>query len=149
MKKKIIIIGVAFIIGLSLLLNRHAFVRSKNLIPKEEPNLWLETKDSKHDGIIDSWFYRDKNGVNVKWIRDSNHDGRPDKWSFFRDGIAFLDEEDTDHDGKVDVIYLYIWDSQGIKQRCFSFAVQNKKTNVFVLHEDTGWIPNDKELKGK
>lgn len=143
MKKNIIIVGVLLIIGLSLLLNRHAFFRSKNVLPKEEPNLRLETKDSKHDGKIDNWFYMDKNGIPVKWIRDSNHAGRPDKWSFFKNGKAFIDEEDIDHDGKVDVIYLTIWDSQGIKQRVLSLNVQDKKTNVFVLHEDTGWQPND------
>ncbi len=85
----------------------------------------------------------------MKWIRYSNHAGRPDKWSFFKDGKVFLDEEDIDDDGKVDVIYLTIWDSQGIKQRSFSFEVRNKETNVFVLHEDSGWIPDDKDLKGK
>jgi hypothetical protein len=149
MKKKIILIGVLLFIGLSLLLNRHAFFRSRNFIPKEEPNLRLEKKDSKKDGRIDSWLYRDQNGVPVKWIRDSNHSGRPDKWSVFNNGKAFLDEEDTDHDGKVDVIYLTVWDSQGIKQRGFSIAVQNKETNVFVLHEDTGWQPEDNIQKNE
>jgi hypothetical protein len=147
MNKIIIIIGALLIIGLSLLLSRHAFFRPTNFIPKKEPNLRLETKDSKKDGRIDSWLYRDQSGVPVKWIRDSNHSGRPDKWSFFKNGKAFLDEEDTDHDGKVDVIYLTVWDSQGIKQRSFSFAVQNKDTNVFVLHEDIGWNPDDKDLQ--
>jgi hypothetical protein len=79
----------------------------------------------------------------VKWIRDSIHAGRPDKWSFFKNGRAFLDEEDTDHDGKVDVIYLSIYDSQGIKQRVFSFALQDKEKNIFAIQEDTGWKPDD------
>jgi len=149
MTKKIIIIGVLLIIGLSLLLNRHAFFGSKNVIPREELNLRLETKDSKKDGITDNWLYRDQNGVPVKWIRDSIHAGRPDKWSFLKDGKAFLDEEDTDHDGKVDVIYLTIWDSQGIKQRAFSFTVQDKESNVFFLREDTGWQPNERRDKRK
>ncbi len=150
MKKKYYIILVAFLaVILFFQLNRTFMHRSENLIPKEEPNLRLETKDSKKDGIIDNWLYRSPNGVPVKWIRDSVHAGRPDKWSFFKKGRAFLDEEDTDHDGKVDVIYFHIWDSQSIKQRSFSFAVQNKDTNVFIPHEDTGWKPDDKDLKGQ
>ncbi len=142
-KRHYIIIVVIFTIGFVFLLNRSVIFRSGNLIPKEEPDLRLETKDSKKDGKIDNGFYRDKNGVPVKWISDSNHDGRPDKWSFFKNGRAFLDEEDTDHDGKVDVIYLSIYDSQGIKQRVFSFALKDKEKNIFAIQEDTGWKTDD------
>ena len=118
----------------------HLF-QSADLVPKDEPNLRLETKDSRKDGKIDNWLYRDENRVPVKWIRDSNRDGRPDAWSFFKNGKAFLDEDDTDHDGRVDVIYLHLRDSQGIKQRLLIFVLKQKRNDVFELHEDTGWLP--------
>ena len=140
MNKKIILIVVLLIIGLSLLLNRHAFFRSKNPIPKEEPNLLLETKDSKHDGKIDNWLYRDRNGVPVKWIRDSKHTGQPDKWAFFKNGRSFLDEEDTDHDGKVDQIQLSLVDDQGYKQRYIFLKLKNAQTNTFDVQFDSGWL---------
>ncbi|MEJ2246309.1 MAG: hypothetical protein P8Y80_09585, partial [Acidobacteriota bacterium] len=106
-------------------------------------------KDSNLDGEIDNWLYRDGTGTPVKWIRDSNSDGRPDHWSFFKGGKPFLSNVDTDYDGKTDAIYLTIWDSLGTKQRSYSYSVRNKETNVFVLHEDTGWISDDKDLTGK
>jgi hypothetical protein len=147
MKKKYYIILVALIAVIVFFqLNRIVIHRPENLIPKDELNLKLETKDSRHDGKIDNWFYRDQSGVPVKWLRDSIHAGRPDKWSFFQNGKAFIDEEDIDHDGKVDVIYLTIWDSQGIKQRGLSFKVQDNTSNVLFLHEDTGRQPKD-EIK--
>jgi len=149
MKKKIfIILAVLLAIAFLSLLPGNFIFRSADLIPKEEPNLQLETKDSKKNGKIDSWLYRDENRVPVKLIRDSNRDGHPDARSFFREGKAFLDEDDTDHDGKVDVIYLHLRDSQGIKQRSLMFVLKEKRNNVFEVHEDTGWLPEE-DLKQK
>jgi hypothetical protein len=148
-KRYFIILLVLIAVILFLNVNRDSIFRLDNSVPGEEPDLLLEKKDSNLDGEIDNWLYRDGTGTPVKWIRDSNSDGRPDHWSFFRDGKSFLDNVDTDYDGKTDAIYLTIWDSQGIKQRSYSLSVRNKETNVFVLHEDTGWISDDKDLTGK
>jgi hypothetical protein len=133
-------------VGFILFLSKSGILRSENLVPKEEPNLRLETRDSKRDGKIDNWLYRDKNGISVKWIRDSNHDGRPDKWSFFKNGRAFLDEEDTDHDGKVDQIQLSLADDQGYKQRFINLVLKDKRTNTFEVQFDTGWV-TDKDFE--
>jgi hypothetical protein len=146
MQKKIIIIGVLLIISLSLLLYRHVFLKPK-LISKEEPNLRLETKDSKHDGKIDNWLYRDQKGIPVKWIRDSKHAGRPDKWAFFNNGRSFLDEEDADHDGKVDQIQINLVDSQGYKQRFINLILKDKRVNTFDVQFDTGWITEEEFKK--
>jgi hypothetical protein len=139
-KRYYLIILVLFTIVFVLLINGSVVFRSANLTPKEEPNLRLETKDSKKDGGIDNWVYRDKKGVPVKWIRDSNHDGRPDKWAFFKNGRAFLDEEDTDHDGRVDQIQLSLVDAQGYKQRFINLALKDKRTNTFEVQFDTRWV---------
>jgi len=147
MKKRYsIIILVLIVIGLLLFLIKSGIFSTANLIPKEEPNLRLETKDSKHDGIIDNWLYRDTNGVPMKWIRDSNHDDRPDKWSFFKNGRAYLDEEDTDNNGKIDQIQLSVADSQGYKQRFINLILKDKRSNNFEVQFDTGWV-TDKDLK--
>ena len=145
-KRYYIIIVVMVTIGFVLFLNRSGILGSENLIPKEEPNLRVETRDSKRDGKIDHWLYRDKNGSPVKWIRDSNHDGRPDKWSFFKNGRAFLDEEDTDHDGKVDQIQLSLVDDQGYRQRFINLVLKDKRTNIFEVQFDTGWV-TDKDFE--
>jgi len=158
MKRMIIAI---VILGLSIFLlvqftsktgrHRDSEQKSNNKIVRTDitNNGKVVNTDSNSDGVIDGWLYRDKEEVPLKWIRDSNHDGHPDHWSFFKNGRAFLDEVDTDHDGKVDMIYSTIWDSQGIKQRSFSFVVQDKETNVFVLHEDTDWKSDDTDLKSE
>ena len=148
-KRYFIILLVLIVVILFLNVNRDSIFRPDNSGPGEEPDLLLEKKDSNLDGEIDNWLYRDGTGTAVKWIRDSNSDGRPDHWSFFSDGKSFLDNVDTDHNGKSDTIYLTVWDSQGITQRGFSFSVQNKEANLFVPHEDTGWIPDVKDLVGK
>jgi hypothetical protein len=148
-KRYFIILPVLIVVILFLNVNRDSIFRLDNSVPGEEPDLLIEKKDSNLDGEIDNWLYRDGTGTPVKWIRDSNSDGRPDHWSFFKGGKPFLSNVDTDYDGKTDAIYLTIWDSLGTKQRSYSYSVRNKETNVFVLHEDTGWISDDKDLTGK
>lgn len=144
----IIIMGLLFIILVFQIDLSYLFI-TEDYTPKEEHNLKLETIESKEEGKIDNGIFRNKDGVAMKWIRDSNHDGRPDKWSFFKDGRSFLNEEDTNNDGKVDVIYLNINDSQGIKQRAFSFVLKDIEENIFVVHEDTGWKPDDANQTNK
>ena len=98
----------------------------------------VETIDKNKDGKIDTWIYRDSNDIPLKWIRDKNFDGKEDSWSFFKDGKAFLDEVDFDSDGKVDTIYLNIYD-ENWKNRGFCFTLSDKEKNIFIEKEDTGW----------
>ncbi len=65
----------------------------------------------------------------MKWVRDLNRDGRPDAWSFFKNGKAFIEEEDTDHDGKVDRIQIRVRDSQGQKERYVTLELKDKRNN--------------------
>jgi len=137
------ILAALVIIPLILVIPAARVFRSGDPVPTEEPNLHLQTVDSNKDGKPDSWAYRTENRIPVKWIRDSNHDGRLDGWSFFEGGRAFLDEDDTDRDGKVDVIYLHLRDSVGARQRSLMLVLKDSGHNVFELHEDTGWVPEE------
>ncbi len=103
------------------------------------PGEELIAKAAKQDGPIDNWLVRGTNGIPLRWIRDENHGGRPDSWSFFKDGKAFLDEVDSDHDGKVDAIYLHVLSEDKTRVREFSFTLDDREKNVFIEHEDTGW----------
>ena len=100
----------------------------------------LKTIDKNKDGKIDIWVYGTKSGIPRSWIRDKNYDGIPDNWSFFKDGKAFIDEVDFDGDGKVDTIYINIWNENKTKTRGLSFRLRDKDRNVFVEQEDTGWV---------
>src|SRR5271169_996173 len=77
--------------------------------------------------------------IPLRWIHDQTHNGRPDSWSFFKDGKAFLDEVDSDHDGKVDTIYLHVRSEDKTRVRELSFIVDDREKNVFVEREDSGW----------
>ena len=143
MKRRYYIIVLMLTAAFLLFLIGTTISGEANLTPKEEPNLRLETKDSKKDGIIDNWLYRDRNGVPVKWIRDRNRDGRPDAWSFFKDGKAFIEEEDSDNDGKVDLIQIRIRDPQGEKERYLMLVLKDNRNNTFEAREDTGWISEE------
>ncbi len=93
---------------------------------------------------------RSTNGIPLRWVRDGNHGGRPDSWSFFKDGKAFLDEVDSDHDGKVDTIYLHVLSEDKTRVREFSFTLDDREKNVFTEREDSGWQELQKqEKKGK
>ncbi len=116
---------------------------AQTLLSDAKDNSKLEKLDSNKDGSIDTWLYRDDSNIPLKWIRDSNHNGQPDKWSFFKNGKAFIDEEDLDFDGKADLIIIQIVDSQGKKLRMFSLVLKDKEKNVFIPQEDTGWIEKD------
>ena len=107
-----------------------------------------QTVDKNKDGKIDNWIYRDDKKAPIKWISDSNYDNKEDKWSFFKNGRAFLDEEDLDGDGKVDVIYLNLYDSNDMKDRGISLILKDKEKNIFVEHEDTGWQLTQAEERG-
>ncbi len=96
----------------------------------------VTANDLNKDGKVDSWLYRDDKGVSLKWFRDTDFDGREDQWSFFKDGRAFLDEEDTNGDGKVDRIIITMWDPQN-NQRTILLTQDDK--SIFFLDEDTGW----------
>jgi hypothetical protein len=102
----------------------------------------VETADSNKDGKIDSWIYRNDENVPVKWVRDNNNDGQEDSWSFFKNGKAYLDEVDYDGDGKVDTIYLNLYD-ENMKNRGISFVLDDKDKNIFLEKEDTGWSYGD------
>ncbi len=99
----------------------------------------VETYDKNKDGRVDWWIYRDDKNIPFKSVRDKNFDGKEDSWSFFKDGKAFLDEDDYDGDGKVDTIYLNIVDAKNQKTRGFRLILQDKSKNIFVVDEDTGW----------
>jgi hypothetical protein len=115
--------------------NRNVADETLSAKPGEE----LVTKDLNNDGHINNWIVKSTNGTPLRWIRDTNHDGKPDQWSFFKDGKAFLDEVDSDHDGKVDEIYLHVRSEDGRRIREFSFRVSDRQRNVFSEQEDTGW----------
>ena len=122
---------------------------SQTASPEKDSNQKLETKDRNKDGKLDMWLYRDNKGTPLKWIYDYDYDGRPDNWSFFKNGKSYLDEKDTDGDGKVDEIYLSIWDSQGIKQRYLYLVLKDKEKYIFEVQEDTGWLSEDADNKLK
>ena len=107
----------------------------------------LTAKASKQDGQIDSWLVRSTNGIPLRWVRDGNHGGRPDSWSFFKDGKAFLDEVDSDHDGKVDTIYLHVLSEDKTRVREFLFTLDDREKNVFTEREDSGWQELQKQEK--
>lgn len=111
------------------------------------PGEELTAKATKQDGRIDNWLVCGTNGVPHRWIRDENGGGRPDSWSFFKDGKAFLDEVDSDHDGKVDTIYLHVLSEDKNRIREFSFTLDDREKNVFTEHEDTGWQVLQKQEK--
>ena len=100
-----------------------------------------QTFDKNKDGKIDMWLYRDEKGIPIKWVRDANFDGKDDSWSFFKNGEAFLDEEDLNGDGKVDRIIINIFDSEEKKSRGISIFLKDPEKNVFIENEDTGWQP--------
>jgi hypothetical protein len=116
---------------------------AQKLLSDVSENSKLEKIDSNKNGSIDNWLYRGDSNIPLKWIRDSNHNGQPDKWSFFKNGKAFIDEEDLDFDGKADLITIQMVDSQGNKLRIFSLALKDKEKNIFIPHADTGWIRKD------
>jgi hypothetical protein len=80
------------------------------------------------------------------WIRDSRRHGCPDRWSVFKDGRGFIEEEDRDHDGKVDYILFSLSESQGIKQR---YVLLVQKGNIFQLQADTDWVTEEEFSKMK
>ena len=101
----------------------------------------IQTYDKNKDGKTDSWIYRDDKGVPTRWIRDSNFDGKEDQWLFFKQGKAFLDEEDLDGDGKVDRIIIHVYDLEHNKSRSISILLKDARKNIFIENEDTGWQP--------
>ena len=98
-----------------------------------------QTFDKNKDGKIDVWLYRDEKGVPIKSVRDTNFDGKEDSWSFFKNGEAFLDEDDYNGDGKVDRIIVTIFDSEHKKSRGLSIFLKDPEKNVIIVNEDTGW----------
>ena len=101
----------------------------------------IQTIDKNKDEKIDSWLYRDEKGTPIRWVKDSDSDGKEDRWSFFKDGKAFLDEEDLNGDGKVDRIIISVFDSENKKARSISILQKAPEKNIFVENEDTGWQP--------
>lgn len=109
----------------------------------------IQTVDKNKDGKIDNWLYRDDKGVPIKWVRDTNFNGKEDSWSFFKDGKAFLDEDDLNGDGKVDRIIITVFDSERKKVRNISIIQKDQEKNIFIENEDTGWQPVTGELTKK
>jgi hypothetical protein len=111
------------------------------------PGEELIAKAAKQGGRIDNWIVRGTNGIPHRWVRDENGGGKADSWSFFKDGKAFLDEFDSDHNGKVDTIHLHVLSEDKTRIREFLFTLDDREKNIFTEHEDTGWQELQKQEK--
>ena len=100
----------------------------------------LTEVDRNQDGEIDSWIYCKEEKIPSILITDQNYDGDPDSWDFFKNGKAFLGEEDSDGNGKIDKFFLHVFSEDKNKVREFFFELIDKKRNIFVEKEDTGWV---------
>ncbi len=100
----------------------------------------MQDIDKNKDGKTDNWIVRDDKNIPIKWIKDTNFDGKEDSWSFFKNGKVFLEEIDSDEDGRVDEIYLIIFDSETKKLRTISLILEDMEKSIFIEKEDTGWV---------
>ena len=137
--KKIYITIIIVLVLLIIVLLLDKFYTPKWIPPQIDDNE-LTKVDRNQDGEIDSWIYRNEEGIPSIGIIDQNYNGDPDSWAFFKNGKAFLDEEDSDGDGKIDKIFLHVFSEDKNKIREFFFDLLDKKRNIFVEKEDTGWV---------
>jgi hypothetical protein len=138
---------IPVILSVSILILAGCHRNVSDVYTTPAPGEELVTKDMNKDGRIDNWIVRGTNGIPLRWVQDENRDGKPDSWSFFKGGKAFLDEVDSDHDGKVDTIYLHVSNEDNTRVREFCFHLQDEKRNVFIEREDTGWGDLNKQDK--
>ncbi|MCD4707608.1 MAG: hypothetical protein K8S62_07695 [Candidatus Sabulitectum sp.] len=138
MLKKYWYLIVAAVVGLVLLFT--GLPERSNLpgIPVCEPGEIMVELDTNDDGNTDFWAFLNQDSVPVGSIGDTNFDGRPDSWSHFRNGRAFLDQEDTDNDGMIDLIILSLYNRDESKIR--SILLRLEEENLFVAAEDTEWL---------
>ncbi|MGL4523989.1 MAG: hypothetical protein ACRCVN_00500 [Spirochaetia bacterium] len=67
-----------------------------------------EAMDSNDDGVLDTFYYYDAQGLRLRQELDSNYDGNIDIWIHFRNGV-YIEKivKDTNHDGKPDYEKVY------------------------------------------
>ena len=62
------------------------------------------TKDTNHDGKIDTWVqYRETGDLSLVSKDKAHADGKPDSWVYYRKGSVYKREWDRNFDGKPDL----------------------------------------------
>lgn len=107
-------------------------------IPVCGPGEIMVELDTNADGNTDFWAFLDQDTVPVGSVGDTDFDGTPDSWDVFKNGRAFLAQQDTDNDGIIDFILIVVYDEEERNMRDILFLLE--KENLFVEAADTGWL---------
>ena len=133
---------VAVVVGLVLLFTGLPQRNPLPGVPVCGPGEIMVELDTNDDGNTDFWAFLDQDSVPVGSVGDTNFDGKPDSWSHFKNGRAFLEQEDTNNDGTIDLIIVNLFNEDESKIRSILLlrVLVQDMGDIFFEAEDTGWV---------